>query len=143
MATTAPPLVEGAGATFVDCTMAVSKHLPSIYHSSIGIFSLNLSFLRNLRIIPTILSSLVLSLSLRNLDHSCHHNHNYTAAAITKKTTTVILLSIQMGISDHCLALSGWAMTIVSLVLTLLGPIWYSILFWLFNRIKALMGYIV
>jgi hypothetical protein len=60
--------------------------------------------------------------------------HNHTA------NTTTTTTAFTMGLTDHYLTLSGWAMTIAGLGLALLGPFWSLIVFWVIREIKRYCG---
>jgi len=129
MAAAAVLLVEGAASTSPNRTMAVSKHLPSFLPSIISPApSLYYNFPYSLLLFfPLDLKGITAHLSLSFL-------FSFPFSFITTTTTTTTTTT--MGLSDHCLTLSGWGMTIAALGLAVLGPFWSSFLFWVVRWIK-------
>lgn len=125
MATAAVPLVERAASTSPNRMLAVSKHLSSFLSSIISILS------------P--------SFFLLDLGYNCppfalvsiYFSFQCTTKSTSSRPTTT---TATMGLSDHCLTISGWGMTVAALGLALLGPIWSSIIFWVIRRVKSVCG---
>jgi hypothetical protein len=46
------------------------------------------------------------------------------------------------GLSDHCLTLSGWGITIAALGLAVLGPYWSSFVLWVGGGVRRVCGLI-
>jgi len=44
------------------------------------------------------------------------------------------------GLSDHCMTVSGWAMTIAALGIAVLGPLWSSCILWVVRCVKRVYG---
>ena len=63
-----------------------------------------------------------------------------TMATTTTPTYTTTPTTTHKGLSDHCLSLSGWAMTIVALGLTILGPFWSKFVFFITRGVMKVCG---
>ena len=133
MAAASVSLVEGAASTRFNRMVAVSKHFPSflpfilsptpsLYYN--WLYSLLLSFPLGLEGNYSSFFSFPFPF-LFTL-----HNH------ISNTTTTTTAVTI--GLTDHWLTLSRWAMTVAGLGLEMLGPFLSLIVFWVIRGIDKL-----